>query len=297
MVNQKRGFKTLNYKEKINRIAYMVIIPIFLYHFSIVILPALSTVYASLTEWNGIGAKAFIGLDNFKELFKDPVFINALGNNVKWMALFLTIPILLGFFIGYFLSRVKKGRVVYRAIYFLPYVISAAIAGKIFATFYNPYFGINIIFEKLNLDFLVRDWLAPANTLLSVALVDNWHWWGFVLVIFMSALQQIDPELYEVAEVEGATMLQKMRYVTFPCIKQTIIFIFVTTIVWSLGTFEYVWVMTKGGPGSELLSTMLYKNSLFKYRAGYASSIAVVQTALSFIIFGVFALIRRKSED
>lgn len=297
MGNQMNKFKKLNHIAKENIIAYLIIIPFFLYHFMIVVLPSFNTLYASFTEWNGIGAKKFIGLNNYMELFKDPVFIDALGNNIKWMAIFLTIPILLGFVIGYFLSKIKKGKILYRAIYFLPYVISAAIAGKIFAAFYNPYFGINVIFEKLNLDFLIRDWLAPNNALVSVALVDNWHWWGFILVIFMSGLQQIDPALYEVAEVEGANTLQKMRYITFPCIKQTIIFIVVSTMVWSIGTFEYVWVMTKGGPGSELLSTMLYKNSLLKYRAGYASAIAVVQAVLSFVILGGFALVRKKSED
>jgi raffinose/stachyose/melibiose transport system permease protein len=285
----------LNKKESM--IAYLVVMPIFLYHFWMVLLPSLNTVYGSFTEWNGIGKKTYIGLQNYFELFKDPVFFDALGNNLKWMLVFLTIPIILGFVIGYFLSKVNKGQIVYRTIYFLPYVISAAIAGKIFATFYNPYFGINVIFEKLNLDFLARDWLAPNNALMSVALVDNWHWWGFVLVIFISGLQQIDPALYEVAEVEGANTLEKMRYVTFPCIKNTILFIVTSTMVWSIGTFEYVWVMTKGGVGSELLSTMLYKNSLFKYRAGYASSIAVVQAILSFAILGIFVLIRKKNED
>ena len=285
------------FEKRANKIAYFIVLPIFLYHFLLVIVPSLNTVYSSFTEWSGIGKKRFIGLENYVQLFHDVEFYQALFNNLKWMMVFLTIPIILGFVIGYFLSKIKKGQIVYRTIYFLPYVISAAIAGKIFATFYNPYFGINVIFEKLHLDFIARDWLAPKNALLSVAMVDNWHWWGFVLVIFMSGLQQIDPSLYEVADVEGASTLEKMRYVTIPGIKNTIIFIISSTMVWSIGTFEYVWVMTKGGAGSELLSTMLYKNSLFKYQAGYASSIAVVQAILSFAILGVFALIRKRGED
>lgn len=118
-----------------------------------------------------------------------------------------------------------------------------------------------------------------------------------MLVIFMSGLQQIDPSLYEVAEVEGCNTLQKMWYITLPGLKNTLIFIITTTMVWSLGTFEYVWVMTKGGPGTELLSTMMYKNSILKYNAGYASSIAVVQAVLSFAILGIFAIVRNKTED
>ncbi len=283
--------------RKENRIAFFSVIPVFLFHFLIVVLPSFNTVYGSLTNWNGLGTKDFIGFGNYRELMTDPNFLNAIGNNLRWMAMFLVFPILFGLLVGYVLSRVEKGRVALRAMYFLPYVISAAIAGKIFAAFFNPYFGINVAFESLGLDFLAKDWLAPAHALVSVAMVDMWHWWGFLLVIFMSALQQIDPMLYESAEVEGANDIQKIWFITLPSIKQTLLFIILVTMVWSIGTFDYVWVMTKGGPGSEILSTMLYKNALFKYRAGYACSLSVFQTLLAFLLFAVFGAVRKRMED
>ena len=279
------------------RIAYATLIPIFLYHFIMIVLPSLNTMASSFTNWNGFTTREFVGLSNYVELMGDPNFHGALVNNLTWMAVFLTVPIVLGIVIGYALSGVKKGRLAFRAVFFLPYVISAAIAGKIFAAFYNPYFGINVVFESLGLELLAVDWLAPSNALFSVAFVDLWHWWGFLLVIFMSALQQIDPMLYESATVEGASEAQKLWYITVPSIRQTLVFIVLVTMVWSISTFEYVWVMTRGGPGSEILSTMLYKNAYFKYRAGYASSISVVQMALSFVIFAGFGAIRKKLED
>ncbi len=292
----KKNPNQLAYKKQENMWAYIICMPILAFHFLLIIVPSFSTLYASFTQWSGVGEKTFIGFQNYVELYHDPVFKDALMNNIRWMIFFLTVPIITGFVIGYMLSTVKKYRIFYRAVYFLPYVISAAIAGKIFSAFYNPYFGINLVLEKIGLEFLALDWLSPKIVLYAVAFVDNWHWWGFVLVIFMSALQQIDPQLYEVANVEGANTFEKLRYVTFPSIKQTIIFIVVMTMVWSLGTFTYVWVMTKGGPGSEILSTMLYKNSLFKYKAGYASAIAMVQVGLSFAIFTIFSIVKRKSE-
>lgn len=284
-------------RKQVERLALISLLPVFLYHFLLLVLPSLNTLFSSFTNWNGLGTRDFIGLSNYLELLVDPNFINAIFNNLKWMGLFLTIPIFLGLVIGYILSKVEKGRVLYRAAYFLPYVISAAIAGKIFAAFFNPYFGINVAFESLGLDFLLRDWLAPGKSLFSVAFVDMWHWWGFLLVLFMSALQQVDPVLYESAEVEGANELQKMWFITLPGIRSTIVFIILLTMVWSISTFEYIWVMTKGGPGSEILSTLLYKNALFKYRAGYACSIAVFQGFLAVIIFSGFGLIRRRLED
>lgn len=278
-------------------IVYASVIPIFLYHFSLIIIPSVRTVFLSLTNWNGLATKKFIGIGNYTELFQDTNFITALINNLKWMALFLTIPIFAGIVIGYILSGISKGRLFFRAIYFLPYVISAAIAGKIFAAFFNPYFGINVVFNTFGLESFAKDWLSPGLALMSVAFVDMWHWWGFLLVIFLSGLQQIDPMLYESATVEGANEIQKFWYITLPSIKPTMVFIILITMVWSISTFEYVWVMTRGGAGSELLSTMLYKNAYMKYRAGYAATIAVVQMFVSFLIFAVFGMLKKKLED
>lgn len=286
---------TLNRKD--NRIAVLTIFPIFLYHFVVVVVPFFNTIYSSFTNWNGLKTKDFIGFDNYINLFHDPSFFEAATNNLKWMLVFVTVPVVIGLLVGYVLAKVKKGRSVLRACYFLPYVISAAIAGKIFAAFFNPYLGVNSWLEQIGLGFLQCDWLAPDNALMSVASVDVWHWWGFLLVIFISALQQIDPMLYESAEVEGANELQKLWYITIPCIKDTLIFIILVSMVWSIGTFDYVWVMTKGSPGTELLSTMMYKAAMLKYQAGYGCAISVIQSLLAFLIFGVFNRIRARAGE
>lgn len=284
-------------EKRMSRAALIALLPIFLYHFILIVLPSFSTVVNSFTDWNGLISKTFIGLNNYRELFKDPEFYQSIQNNVKWMALFVTIPVFFSLVIGYMLSGIKKGMILFRVCYFLPYVISAAIAGKIFAAFFNPFLGINAWFESVGLDFLARDWLDPSHALVSVAFVDMWHWWGFLLVLFMSALQQIDVSLYESAEVEGASSIQKLRYITLPSIKTTFTFIILISMVWSVSTFDYVWVMTKGSTGSSLLSTMMYKNAFFKYRAGYGCAISVFQTLIAFMIFGIFGKVQKKMED
>lgn len=285
------------YQKKELHAAMLALVPIFLYHFCLVVLPSLNSLTSSFTNWNGLLTKKFIGLENYRNLFRDTDFYEAFFNNIKWMLLFITIPVIFSVLIGFMLSHIKRGRSTLRVMYFLPYVISAAIAGKIFAAFYNPYLGINSWLKDIGLPFLAFDWLAPSHALLSVAFVDMWHWWGFLLVIFMSALQQIDPMLYESAEVEGATELQKLRYITIPGIKSTLIFIILVSMVWSISTFDYVWVMTKGSTGSSILSTMLYKNAFLKYKAGYACTISVFQNILALLIFGIFNFVQRKTED
>lgn len=284
-------------RDDLKRIAFFSLLPIFLFHFVLIVIPSFGTIYNSFTDWSGLISKNFIGLDNYKELLGDSQFSDSIKNNLKWMAMFVTIPVILSLIIGYMLSSVKKGRIILRVCYFLPYVISAAIAGKIFAAFFNPFLGVNAWFESVGLHCLVKDWLAPEHALVSVASVDMWHWWGFLLVLFMSALQQIDISLYESAEVEGANSIQKLWYITIPSIQPTLMFILLISMVWSVSTFDYVWVMTKGSSGSSLLSTMMYKNAFFKYRAGYACAISVFQSCISFLIFGVFGRIQKKLED
>ena len=286
-----------NFHRKEALLVFISLFLIFLYHFSMIIFPCFSTVYSSLTKWNGIGTKHFIGFGNYIRLFKDPAFYFALLNNVKWMLLFISIPILFSLVIGYVISKKDKGILVLRTCYFLPYIISAAVAGKIFATFFNPIFGMNLFFDNIGLEFLKRQWLSPDNSLVTVAFVDMWHWWGFLLVIFLSALQQIDKSLYECADIEGCNEFQKWFYITIPSIKSTIIFILLVTIVWSFSTFDYIWVMTKGGPGSEILSTLLYKNALFTYKAGYSCSMSVFQGLLAALVFIIFGIFRKKMED
>lgn len=288
--------KTFNISST-QKVALFSLFPIFLYHFVIVIIPSINTITSSFTNWNGLKTKDFIGLANYIELFNSTEFYEALTNNLKWMAIFITIPIAFAIVMSFLLTHIKSGMFLYRMFYFLPYVISAAIAGKIFAAYYNPFLGINSWFNSIGLSFLAVDWLAPKNALYSVAFVDMWHWWGFLMVIFLSALQQIDPMLYESAELEGASEIQKLYYITIPSIKPTLIFIVLISMVWSISTFDYVWVMTKGSVGSSILSTLMYKNSLLKYRAGYGCAISVIQGFLAFVIFFGFGKIQKRFED
>ena len=180
----------------------------------------------------------------------------------------------------------------YRTLFFLPYVVAPAVAGKIFSAYYNPINGISQIFRQLgweslaNIDFLGN----PKIALYAVAVVDNWHWWGFVMVLLLSALHQVDPALYEAAKVEGANKWQEFRYITIPGIRPTLFFIVMMTIIWSFLQFDYIWVMTMGGPAqsTEILSTWMYKNAFVNYRAGYANAICVIQSFIC--VFTYFAL-------
>lgn len=266
-------------------VPYAFILPAFLIHFLVVMAPSLSTFVMSLFDWNGMGKGEFIGLQNFVEIFtKDTVVRQALKHNLVWLLIFITVPLILGFTIALLVSRLNRGQMILRTVYFLPYIISAVVAGRVWSAFMNPFYGVNEVFAKIGLTGLASvKWLGnPKIALFAVAFVDNWHFWGFVMVLFLGALQQVDPALYDAAKVDGANSWQEIIHVSIPGIRQTIAFVFITIVMWSFLTFDYVYVMTNGGPANstEILSTWIYKNAFVKYRSGYADAICVLQCGL-----------------
>ncbi len=277
-------------RKKSHLVAYWFILPAFLIHCCVVTLPSLSTLVMSLFDWNGLGKAKFIGFQNFVEIFtKDSVVKMAVIHNLEWLAVFITVPLILGFFVAILVSRIRRGQMFLRTVYFLPYVISAVVAGKIWTAYMNPFYGLNTIFAKLGLESLSKVlWLGdPKIALFSVAFVDNWHWWGFVMVLFLGALQQVDPTLYEAARVDGANGFQELIHVSIPGIRQTIAFILIMTVMWSFLTFDYVYVMTNGGPANstEIMATWIYKNAFVKYRAGYANALCVLQSGICVLLY------------
>lgn len=267
------------------RIPYYFVLPAVILHLALVTVPSLSTLVMSLFDWNGLGNPSYIGLANFREIFtQDKVVPVALTNNLKWLTIFITVPIILAFTAAILVSRQRRSQLFFRTVYFLPYVISAAVAGKIFSAYFNPYFGINQIFRQLGFEKLGNTlWIGdPKIALYSVAFVDNWHWWGFVMVLILGALQTVDPSLYEAARVDGANRWQELWHIVIPGIRPTLAFLLIMTVMWSFLTFDYVFVMTYGGPANrtEILATWIYKNAFAKYRAGYANALCVVQSVI-----------------
>lgn len=279
----------MNSAKKRHIVPYLFILPAFIIHACIVTVPSLSTLVMSLYDWNGMGNAKFIGLDNFREILHDPIIKLALMHNIEWLLIFITIPLILGFVVAILVSQLKRFQMFFRTAYFIPYVISAAVAGKIWTALMNPYYGVNQVFANLGWEKLSKVlWLGnPKIALHAVAFVDNWHWWGFIMVLFLGALQQVDPTLYEAARVDGANRFQELIHVSIPGIRPTIAFVLIMTVMWSFLTFDYVFVMTNGGPANstEIMSTYIYKNAFVKYRAGYSNAICVIQSGICIFLY------------
>ena len=130
----------------------------------------------------------------------------------------------------------------------------------------------------------------------AVAFVDNWHWWGFLMVLFLAAMQNIPADLYEAARIDGANPWQEFWNVTIPGIRPTLVFMLLMTAIWSFLVFDYIWILTQGGPAgaSEVLGTLVIKNAFFRFEAGYGAAIGLTMSFLAGIMILIFVLLRRR---
>lgn len=282
-----------------NLTPWLFVLPALLLNFLVISGPTLGTLVLSFTNWTGIGSFQFIGFANYVQLFHDPTFYVALMNNVKWLIIFCIVPIAIALGVAILVKGAKRGQMVYRTIFFLPYMLSTVLVSQIFNWLYDPFSGINTLLQNMGIHN-PPFWLGnPHITLYSIALANIWQWWGFLLVLFLTALTQLDKSLEEAAVVEGATPLQIFWYVTLPQLRPTLVLVLMLTMIWSFAVFDYVYIMTGGGPGhaSEVLATYMYTEALDNQAAGYASSIAAVMGALSLIIIGVFGVLKKRGWD
>lgn len=262
------------------------VVPTLVINAVIILIPALFTVFLAFFRWDGIGSPRYVGLRNFQSLWNDSVFWTALGNNLIWTAIFLTIPIAMGLVVATLLLVARRGSMFFQVIYFLPMVIATAVLARVWqAMIFSPISGINGMLQRMG--FPTVDPLSqPSTALFGIATVDLWHWWGFLCVIFFAALRQVPQEQIEAARIEGATFWQMMRYVLLPGIRPTITFMMIMTVIWSFLVFDFVYILTQGGPAfsSEVLSTLAYRSAFYDLAVGKAAAVAVV---ISF--FGLLA--------
>jgi len=273
------------------------LVPTMIINIIIVLIPALLTVALAFCNWDGISPPTFAGLDNFRALAGDRVFWLALGNNIIWTIVFLTVPILMGLLAASMLLIVRRGSNFFQVVYFLPVVIATAITSRIWqGMIYSPVTGVFGLLKKYGLP-IPNPLTQPSIALFGVATVDLWHWWGFLCVIFFAALRQVPQEQIEAARIEGATYFQMMRYVLLPGIRPTITLMMIMTVIWSFLAFDFVYILTQGGPAfsSELLSTLAYRKAFYDLNVGQAAAAALVISLFGLV--GTFFYVRIQTRE
>jgi raffinose/stachyose/melibiose transport system permease protein len=286
-----------SYYARRQRMAMMFLIPMLLLNVIVILGPAVGGVALSFTQWSGLGPVKIIGLENFGRLFSDRLYVTAFVNNLKWMSLFLTIPVLMGLVGAALLAPIRRGQMIYRLGFFIPYVIASVVNTQIWRNILHPTMGIGAILAEHGFTAFDLSFFGDRHIVLySIAFTDMWHWWGFLVVVYLAAMQAIDPELIEVARIEGASRWQEFWYVTLPGIRPTLVFTLLMTVISSILAFDYVWIMTQGGPAnaSHLLATATYHYAFQRFEVGYAASIGVTMSLIcAGVLLGIGHLRRR----
>ncbi len=271
--------------------------PLLLLQLAVIVGPALFNVGFAFTEWRGFDTPVFNGIENFERLFADSVFWLALGHNIQWTLFFLTVPISMALIGAFLVSRLRRGQMIFRILYFIPYIVAPVVNAEIWRYILNPLHGIGAQLERhlgwgwANIGFFTDRDLV----LWSIANVDNWHWWGFLFVLYLTAMQSVSRDLYDAAKVDGASAWEQFRHVTVPGIRPTLFYTLMITLSGSFLIFDYVWILTEGGParGSEVLGSYMYKQAFYGFEMGYSAAIALGMTAIAAAFSLVFVAARR----
>src|SRR5262245_23832184 len=178
------------------------LVPTLLINVTIILIPALLTIALAFFRWDGIGLPAFIGLGNFQNLWNDRTFWTAVTNNLVWTLIFMTVPIIMGLLAATMLLIVpRRGSTFFQVVYFLPVVIATAITARVWqGMIYSPVTGVLGLLDRMGIE-IANPLAAPPTALVGVAIVDLWHWWGFLCVIFFAALRQVPQEQIEAARL------------------------------------------------------------------------------------------------
>jgi ABC-type sugar transport system permease subunit len=233
---------------------------------------------------------SFIGLDNYNKLLTDPIFVEALVNNVILLG---TIPvgIALALPLALLLNQAFPGSNLFRAIFFLPYIIMMVAVGIIWAFMFKSTNGvINHILIQIGIIGEGIFWTTSSPwALISVFIVHIWKTLGFYLIILLAGLQTIPTQVYEVARIDGAGRFKRFRYITLPLLKPTIGVCVLVGMISSFRLFDLITVLTGGGPSrkTEILLTWLYKQAFQFSNIGYSAVLTVV---LFVLMVGVIAI-------
>lgn len=263
-----------------------------------VIGPTIYTFFLSLNRWDGLSANMqWVGLANYSRLYEDPVFHLALRNNITWLVVFMVIPVCMGLGLALILNQNLKGDKLFKAAIFSPMVLAPVVIGLIWAWIYDPFDGLlNATLSAVGLSALTGGWLGdPERVLYSIIAAASWRHTGYVMLLFLAGLKTIPQEAIEAARVDGASSWQAFVHVLFPLLIPSTIIVVVITIIESLRSFDFVNIMTGGGPfnRSNVLANYMYQQSFRNYRMGYGAAISVVLFALMF--FFIVLYLRRMS--
>jgi multiple sugar transport system permease protein len=262
-----------------------------------VIYPIAASFLLSLQQWNGLGARSWIGLANYAELFDDKVFYRALLNNLLWLGLNFLAPVL-GLGIALLINQTLPGIRLIRALFFLPFVISAVVVGMVFSWFLNPEFGLlNALLQPFGLVLSPLD--SENGAIFAVIAAALWPQTAYCAILYLTGLMSLRPELIDAARIDGARRFRLLWQIVLPQLAPVNFIVALVCIVSALRGFDMVAIMTAGGPydSSTVLAHYMYEQTFHASRYGYGAAIACVLFLLMTVCVGFFLwrMLRREA--
>ena len=291
----------LNSRIRKDIIGYCFILPALIIFGLFKIWPMIWGAVISLHSWDGFAEMSFIGLENYRfMLTQDEIFPKVIKNTLTYAAGIIAGNIAVGLLLALLVTRGMRGSGVFRAIFFLPPIMSFVMVGLLWAWIYNPQFGfINSLLSSIGLDALRQSWLGnPRTALPALILIDVWKWSGWHMVIYLAGLQTISGDVIDAAKVDGATGFKRFRYIIFPLLKPYTFMNIILITVGAFNTFDLVYVTTRGGPyyATHMLLTYVHLVA-FRYRKiGYAAAMTYFLFIIVFCISIINMIIWRRRE-
>jgi len=273
---------TLNASRKReHREGVLLVSPVLVHLGIFVIIPIIYAFVLSFKKWNMLNPnKVWIGLDNYKKLLTDPVFMISLKNTFWYTIGSVPFCVILSLLLAVALKKKSKINSILRTCYFLPVIVSTVVTSVVFLWLFDPMIGlINFYLGKIGIRPLV--WLSDPDLALStLVIISIWKTLGYNMVIFIAGLQAIPDVYYEASTIDGANSVQQFFQITLPLLKPTTMFVLIMQVMNSFQVFDPVYLMTSGGPvnRTKVIVFYIYETAFYFFDMGYAS-------ALSFVLF------------
>ncbi len=275
---------------------YIAVLPAFLIFTLFITVPFLEAFRLSFTDWDGLFFdESYIGFRNYLEMLSNPYFLNSITVTIIYSLGVVVVQNITGLFLALLIDQELMFKKTYKAVLFLPSLLSSVVIGYVFSYMLSSHFGImRNVFDFFGLNTLAEiDWFGNAGTaLFSVILVTCWQFMGYTMVIYFGALQSVPLELYESASIDGAGRLSKFTNITFPLIAQAVTINVILTTIGCLKMFDLIWVLTGGGPAmaTQTIGIYIYRSAFHGSRAGYGTAVCIFM----FIIIVIISFVQMK---
>lgn len=275
-----------------NRTFLLMTTPAVLVYAVFFLYPTLTNFRYAFYQWDGFLDAEFIGLNNFvRAVTNDDVLIKVLGNNIEFSLLVVIFQTSLALLFAVYLVKNTRTSLALRTLYFFPTILSSVSVALIWQFLYSPNFGpINTFLRSVGLDFLALPWIGSETiTLRALAFTQVWFHTGQMVVIYIAGLQQIPKELYEAAEVDGASRWQQFKSVTWPMALPTTAVVMAYTTIQSFRAFDLIFTMTSGGPNdsTSILATRIYLSAFNDLQFGYAATQSIFLVIFIVVLTGL----------